>query len=186
MRVYVVTEDTVDTELLGALLPEDLAAEVQIVPAGRLSEALAMARSILASRRVPVVLLANSHTTWPELIQETEVDLESLLQIASGGVPCRVVLAVPELEAALFESRDILENILAIQIPPTTAVRAEANPRQALEELFLAQDRIKNMRQLLGAMTSAELNRLRDTQAVAGLNGFLHQVSSPSRQRASA
>jgi hypothetical protein len=68
----------------------------------------------------PVALVIDANTTEEGSIQEQAVTITSLLLPASPGVPYKVFMADPTLEAILFQVKTDLETRLAN--PPVTSV----------------------------------------------------------------
>jgi hypothetical protein len=178
MTAYVVTEGALDKDILKLLISQDLSGDVEIVDGGSLSGATSMARSLLVRRRVPVALVADAHSTSPELIEERELGLRGLLENISADTPSKVILVVPELEGIFFEAPSILERILGIEIPATTVVLAQASSEKALGELLQKQRKYQSLRDLLDALSPADLAQLRETKPIAELNRFLHRAQT--------
>src|SRR5262245_32089169 len=109
-RCFVVVEGPSDAILLGALLeaPEE-DRQVQVVVGRGWSGADSLARSLLAASRRDVALVVDADSVDPSLVaQRCEFLEQSLREIASDARRL-VVVIVPELEALLFQDRDLVE-----------------------------------------------------------------------------
>jgi hypothetical protein len=185
MKAYIVTEGEWDRSLLQHLLPPDVAEDVTIVTAGGGSGAVSMARSLLVRRQAPVALVVDADSISPALVRERALSLRELLRSVSVNTPAEVFLAVPEMGVVFFQSPGLLERILGVEIPDTLSILAEARPKEALGRLFADHKTLRSMPQMLGALTLLDLEELRKTKLIAGLNEFLRHALSEARTGAS-
>ncbi|MEW6349398.1 MAG: hypothetical protein AB1646_10075 [Thermodesulfobacteriota bacterium] len=132
MNSYIVVEGQTDRELLGRLLPKDLADRVTIVVANGKSAAVSLCRSILSQRQAPTVLVIDSDTTDEEEIRERYVILNDLLRPAAGTALWLVQLAVPEIEAILFSDINALETGTGVKLSETDLTAAKYRPKEVL------------------------------------------------------
>jgi predicted ATP-dependent endonuclease of OLD family len=109
MTVYIVTEGQSDADLLKRLMPKELLEGVTIVPAGGLSSVKSLASSLLVRRRKPVAIVIDADSAEPELIQERRQSIEEVIESVAGGVPVKVVVAVPALDSPLPQNAAIAE-----------------------------------------------------------------------------
>jgi hypothetical protein len=110
-QAYVVTEGKRDVELLKRVLPERIVRATEFVPGHGKDSARSLARSILASKRLPVALVVDADTDDEPTIRERESFLDYYLRQAAAGIPFRVFTAIPEIEAVFFEDRAFVEEI---------------------------------------------------------------------------
>lgn len=97
MNIYVVTETEANTQLIKRVLPQDLLDGVSFVAAGGPYAVVSMARSLVVRRRTPVAVVFDVHSRAPELARERRQEAEEALSYVAGGVPTRVIVAVPTL-----------------------------------------------------------------------------------------
>ncbi len=180
MIAYVVTEGQFDAALLRRLLPDEIASGVQIVPAGGLSAAKSLARSLLALRQRPVAIVMDSDSVVPATIMERRQSAEEAVQGIAGNVPIRVIMAVPELEAVLFRNPAGLERILGAPIPIGIGELAETRPRKALDEWLRLSKATRSKPDFLKDLRPDDLDALRKAPEVNELIDFLKSVRSRS------
>ena len=101
MKAYVFVEEASDAAVLRRLMPA-AHADVQLVSAQGMGSLASLARSVLATRRKPAAVIVDSYSVAPELIRDRRQNLEDLIWLVAGGVPTKVVMAVPELRGMFF------------------------------------------------------------------------------------
>lgn len=113
-NIHFVAEGKRDAHRLRAILkPHGIDAR-HIINGGGKGAAISGARTILALKHHPVVLVLDADTTNETEIREERERLQELLSSASGGSDCRAFLAVPTLDSIRPGSRE--ENALANEI----------------------------------------------------------------------
>lgn len=133
MRTHIVA----DSEFGGALIRRMLRdiPNVAITGAEELGSAISTVRSIWSHRLGPVAAVVESRSTYPATIDETEVAAGDM-----GGPffdPGAVlIMAVPEVAAALFESPEHLARTLGVDIDHDERIRAEYVPGPVLDSLI--------------------------------------------------
>jgi hypothetical protein len=178
VKAYIVSEGPFGAQFLHAILPHDLLRGVEFVPCKGTYDATTMASSLLAARRTPVALVVDSDTTDSESIQERRITLRDLLMTAAAGIPFAAILAVPEIEAVLFQDPALLRNLFGDGIPERTTWIARYEPRTALEELFQRSSLTKDRSRLLNALDAVPLDALRQAEPIRELSNFLQLVTA--------
>ena len=111
MIAYVVTEGQFNADVLRTLLRPELVQGVGFVRAGGVSAIRSMASSLVVVRQVPVAIVVDSDSMDPVVIRERHRDIEEFVASDSPGIPIKVIMAVPELEAIFFDDPRILDRI---------------------------------------------------------------------------
>ena len=143
MKCHVVVEGEQDARLIEQLVRPSYGPEqVRIVVAGGASAVTSIARTILATRREPVVVMVDADAVSKRGIGERRAGIEEALgQFGAPGL-FRVLLFVPEMEAVFFHDRRLVDELTGGR--PLTAeerVRAEYEPRKVLSRLLREQGR---------------------------------------------
>lgn len=136
MTFYIVTEGSADATLLKKVLSTVELPPIHITSAGGRSSALPFARSILARRQSPVVVVLDSDSLDPDRTKEQERMYGDLLRTASRKVPFRVCLADPSLERVLFDDSETLSEVLGVPITARKVQEAQFRPQEVLDELL--------------------------------------------------
>lgn len=135
MKTYVVVEQAADAATIAAAMPAQVRDQVQIVVGGDRSSATSLARSLLATRNRPVLLVLNSDTTNDAAVAEQNGMWRSLLADVALTAPHDLVLAVPELESVYFQDPQALAGALHVPIEAADVANAAQAPRKTLAEL---------------------------------------------------
>jgi hypothetical protein len=182
-RVYVVTESERDAEILKSLLPKEVVKNTIFVAASNSYSAHSSARSLLIAKRRPVALVMSTKTTDEMNIQEQADFLREWVGKASGRVPFKVLLAVPEMEAVLTETPSLLAGLTTKGFSQMELDLAKLQPKQFLLRV-LGEERVAKLTtkfiNKLDAKTLADirkhplLNHLQDflTSAIQPVNGL--------------
>jgi hypothetical protein len=176
MKAYVVTEGPLDVALLGRLLPEDLQQDVLLVQGGGLSSAKSLARSLLVSRRTPVVLVMDADSVVPEVIEERRQSAEEIIGGVAAHVPNKVVVAIPTLEAVFFRDPAILERLLGRPVSEDVRLVARYDPKGGLERLLGTTCTLQKREELLAALTPEDLAVLQQSEPIKELMDFLTEA----------
>lgn len=112
VKIYVVTEGKSDIELLKKVLPKNITRFVVFVVGEGSSSALSLASTIIAVRRQPVALILDADTQDESAIEEKSGLLCALLRKAASGVPFKVLIAKPEIEAIFFQDKSLIERVV--------------------------------------------------------------------------
>jgi hypothetical protein len=179
MTCAVVTEGRIAKALLDRLLAEEVArGEVSVSAASGVSAASSLARTIVANRYEPTVLVIDADSSDPGTVGERRSYYTYSLESISPGVPCRVVLAVPVLEAIFFQAEGLVEE--ALEIPPLAdAQRMEARyaPVTVLRTLSREAHPTSAVPGLLSRLRAAHIEALRATDIGRDILAAVAEVS---------
>jgi hypothetical protein len=142
MTLSVVVESKTAASLVRAILGKELAGKLQFFATdGRIAPAT-VGRNILVHEGGPVLLVLDSNTRSPRLVEERK----SLAFLATSGVAqpdfprlndwVKVFLFVPEIEVVFFEAPQSLEGILGQRISESTVQEGSLAPNATLEKLL--------------------------------------------------
>jgi hypothetical protein len=135
MKAYIVVEGESDEALIQAMLKaRKLGRQVQVMCSHGESSALALARTLLAVKHVPVALVLDAGGTSLQQVDEQRRYLESMLGLAGPREAWEVILLVPEVEAVFFQVPGLWESM---GLPPLSEVqkeRARYEPKSVLQE----------------------------------------------------
>jgi hypothetical protein len=167
MRAYVVTEGPTDVALLEGALPEDLREHVQVMSAGGRNSVSSMAASLLSYRGKPVAAVLDADAVSEDLNARRKAEVEAVMGLTGGGVPRVVLLAVPTIEALLFEA-GVVEDALDVELSPVQRELATYDPKRVLTELGAP-----NGPGLLQRLEPRHWARVRETGLLRRLISFL-------------
>ena len=112
MSVSVLTGSNFDGTLLGTLLAEEQArGAIDVGVVMGMTSSYSVARTILAVDRIPVALVIDANSPEPEAALERKRRAEAVIGDAAGGVPFRVIVAVPELAVLFLERPELLRRV---------------------------------------------------------------------------
>jgi hypothetical protein len=169
MNAYVITEGAFDKQLLQALLPQDVLKNTQIVAAGGISATKSLARSLVAERHAPIVIVMDADSTNPEIIQERRQGMEEVVKIVAGNTPVKVVMAVPQIESIFFQDPDLLARLFGYPLSQEIMGYADYQSNPALKSLLAGSNRTK----LFEAITDKDTEILRNTPVIQDVVRFL-------------
>lgn len=171
-KAYLITEGTTDAEILKKLLPEDVLKNTKIIAGSGRYSAQSLARSILAVKRLPVVLVLDADTADETSIGEQKDFLRESLAQASSGVPFEIFLAVPEMEVLFFERPAFIESVSQHSYSQTEWDMAKFSPRDFLRKSF--GDEFNNARvKLIDNLDQQTIETIRQHPLVKGISRFL-------------
>lgn len=174
MTYHIVTEGPGEVALIRELLKPEFDPEqqpIRIVSGGGWSGADSLARTILAVRNEPVVLIVDSDTNDPAQIQERRQFLEASLGQVGPRLLWRILLVVPEIEAILFQDKQTLEELVGKVVSDEQFLRGQYEPRKILKELTADPSRSKEF--LAKRLPQTDLSALRKLPLVRELKEFL-------------
>lgn len=184
MSVSVLTESNFDGMLLARLLADEQGrnvVEVRVVDG--LSSGFSFARTILAVQRTPVAVVIDADSPEPEVASERKRRAEEVLDDAAGGVPFRVVVAVPELEILFFGRPDLLGRVFG-KVDEHVLELAQLSPRRAIGKLSSSESYEIAWFRIFSAMDDADVKALRETDLIQDLLSFIGSVVEPSKHSA--
>ncbi len=182
---YVVTEGAVDTAILKRCLPKELLRDTYITAGWGWSSAMSLAGSILSVKARPVALVVDSDSEDESAIEERRAFTRSFLRRTSVRVPFEVFLAVPEIEAVLFQSHSLIRRLVGRDIPGGEFEMARLRPKKWLAAAGIRFP--KETAPLLDRLTEDDLAAIRSHELIRGLTEFLTRTiagngSPPARE----
>lgn len=132
-NIYVIVEGPREIRFLSRLLPNPMVEQVTFVNGRGSYGAESLARSVAATKSVPVVLLMDADTTDSTLIAQRRQDVNYLIRQTSSGSPFQLLLAVPTIETVLFADRALLEGLIDRQLTDLEWHLGQQQPRDLLE-----------------------------------------------------
>ena len=191
MNACVLTEENFDGMLLATLIAEEQSRcdlEIQIVGGksslGGRSSLYSVARTLLAVRRIPVVVVIDAHTPEEDAALERQREAEEVVGDVAAGVPYRVIVAVPELAILFFQRPELLRRIYGEAINEHVMELGELSPRRALQKLDPGKPYENIQFDLLRAMNPSDVLALRDSPLVRDLIDFITTVAGHSTRSA--
>src|SRR4051794_31070543 len=142
MIAYVVTERQFDADVLRRILPPELVHGVGFVSAGGVSAIRSMASSLVVVRQMPVAVVVDSGSTDPVVIRDRHQDIEEFVKSDSPGIPVKVIMAVPEMEALFFHDPRILHRLFDGKVTEEILAAARTEPRPTLNRLLAGSESI--------------------------------------------
>jgi hypothetical protein len=181
MIAYIVCEGDFDAQLLKTVLPVNLLTDVKIVDVkvvagGRVYALKSLAMSLIVSRRVPVLIVIDSDSAVPELVEHRRNDIEEIVGMVAGKIPFKVVPAVPEMENIFFQDTSLLSRLLGYVPPQDILDRALIQPKKALEELISQSDKLQDVSQIFDRLTDEDIELLRSSSVMQEIVNFLQSV----------
>ncbi|BAU13916.1 hypothetical protein LEP3755_44590 [Leptolyngbya sp. NIES-3755] len=170
-RAYLVTEQTSDAAILRSVLPESALESVQFVESKSDYDAESRAMSLLAEKRLPVVLVLNARTNDESTIQQRQADLGYLLRSYAGPVPFKLAIAVPELEVIFFQDRALIEDLLNRTFTDLEWQFAQRHPQELLETL--PEGKAAFVERMLRLLNEEQLQEIRQIPLIQGITEFL-------------
>jgi hypothetical protein len=176
MKAYVVVRGDNAAAILRAALARDLLAETEIVAEGPQSTLVSVARTLVVARRKPVALLVDTKTVDEPSIQEKRQTTEELMRWVAAGVPTKVILLVPQLEAVFFQAEGLLPRVFGGPLSGEVRILGRFSPGEALDRLFAQPGGPKNMEELLASLDEEGREALRATPPLRELIAFLQDA----------
>lgn len=182
MKVWIVVEGESYVNVLTALLPEDTKSACEFVVVGGRSNITSVARTLLGKHREPVAVMRDADSLDPATIREKYVTTNELLQWASGGIPYKVVLCIPCLEAMFFESPEIVK--MMDRLFPKAGLSSMImfycrQPKETLDYCFAQGGGPTNLTHLLRTLADDDMTRLRTTIPIREISEFIDSVLHP-------
>ncbi|NET33282.1 MAG: hypothetical protein F6K19_14885 [Cyanothece sp. SIO1E1] len=168
-HAYLVLEGPSDIHLLQCILPQGEVENVCFVDGKGKYGAESLARSLAATRDVPVALLIDADTSDETLIAQKRQDLTYLIRQISAGAPFRILLAVPTIETIFFADRKLLEQLLERQLTDLEWQLGQRQPRELLETVAGA----NFVEGTLARLSKEQIESLRQHPLVEELMAFL-------------
>ncbi len=169
----VVVEGETDKLIVERLLRGVIEPPVQVVSAQGRSSAISLARTVLASRPNPVALVLDADSSDHERIEELRADLASSLAAAGSTTPFHVCLAVPTIEAWLFEDADGIRRAFDGAWRREAEIEARFAPKDAIRKLFMGRNERPSPESVGHLLDDLDLTRIRTADSVQRLVQFL-------------
>jgi len=136
VSVNVATAGAPASRLVTRILRCSLHLDVRIRDSWNRSGAIGTASTLLSpSCEQPAAVVLDADTLEEGPLQEQRSTVEHLLTMAWSGVPFRLVLAVPQVEAVLFHDRAGLERAMGRRIADEDAFEARFRPKAVFRRL---------------------------------------------------
>ncbi len=178
MKTHVLVESNQSAIILIKLLRAELdAGVIEIRAAGPLSSLYSAARTLLAVRGEPVVLLLDAESADPDAIARRRRGAEEVVEAVAFSAPVCVLVAVPALEALLFLRPDpVARAFSAAGSDEHMLELGRMNPREALKRLDGAGHWWTASLNLVSALGDEDIAELRDVPPIHELLEFLKEV----------
>ena len=175
MKAYVVVEGPADVKLITCLLPQEIQRQVAVVSASGRSNLTSVARTILVTRRKPLVILRDADNIDQSSTEHLRSETEEFVRAVSVGIPFKVFLIVPEIEALLFTVPAALERLTGQQLSPGDLALAKFRPKQVIMKLGLSNT--SGIEQIVKGLTEQERNEIREVSPIKEMIDFLSEVT---------
>ncbi|MBE9051756.1 hypothetical protein IQ243_15255 [Nostocales cyanobacterium LEGE 11386] len=133
---YIIAEGERDIEILQKLLPKNLIQDIQFIAGGGSYRARSLATSLLATRKIPVVLVIDADTDNESQIFEKHDLINYVLTQASSGIPFKLFLAIPQLEIVFLQDKTLIEKIAQRKFNDLEWQFAQSKPKDFLETVL--------------------------------------------------
>lgn len=184
-NVMIVVEGKTDELILKAILPADVSKNAQfVVGSGRYS-AQSLARTILAYERQPVALVLDADTTDESSVKEQLAYVRKALGEVAFDLPYEAFLAVPTIEAVIFESKSLLEKLVQRSVSQEEWDYAKTMPRKVLGKIGTGDYRLR-LSKMLRHLDEATIKELQQHPLINQLCTFLCSASAATEQDAIA
>jgi hypothetical protein len=178
MKTHVLVESNRSALLLAKLLRAEQEAGLIGIRADRPSSSLySGARTLLAVRGEPVVLVVDADSTDPEVVARRQVTVEEVVGEVTSSASLRVLVAVPALEALLFLRPDPV--IRAFGEAASDEHMLELGrliPREALKRLDPGGHEATASLNLVNALDDEDIAELRSRPPIRELLEFLREL----------
>ncbi len=173
MSVSVLAGSNFDGMLLATLLRgEQERNEVEVRVVSGLTSGYSVARTFLAVQRVPVAVVIDADSPEPEVALERRRRAEEVLGDVAGGVPYRVIVAMPELEVLFFERPGLLRRVFG-EVDGHVMDLARLSPSRAIARLAPGEPPELARFRLLRAMDAEDIQALREIEPIRDLLCFI-------------
>ncbi len=173
-KAYVITNGQSALGILNRLLPDNIVNETEFAFGAFRSSACSLARSVLAVKQRPVVLVVDTDTTDESAIQEQSLLLEELLDYVSPGIRFDVLLAVPKTEMLFLQDQTFVERLANRKFSDTEWEAGRLNPKEFLSDVLGGEDQIAE--KILGNLDEQTIHSMQKHPLVNNLHKFLSSV----------
>jgi hypothetical protein len=176
MTAHILTDSDFIAALLKRLLSAEERADIGIRAIDELSSMYSLARTWLASDREPVAVVIDADTPSPQGVARWRQSVEEVIGDAAGGVPYKVIIAVPEIEALFFERPEVLRRRFDGAVTDHLLELAQFSARGALRKLAADGDHEKLRWHILKTLTAEDVAALRQSDLIQEVLGFIGLV----------
>ncbi len=176
MKVYIVCEETLDSQLLKRVLPTELLNTVGVVAAGSLSSVKSMARSLVVRRRVPIAIVVDAETVNPDQVEERYREIKEIVEGVAANTPIEVILAVPTLESVFFQDSSLMPRLFGHVPSQAVLSMAVYEPEKVLTELIAESKQYQTQAELIEQLTPEDIEILRKMPVMRKMLQFLWSV----------
>ena len=127
MNKILVCEGRHDAAVLRTIFAANDLNEVRIVEGGGKSSAISLGTSFALNGGTRVAIVVDADTTDPDRLQEQKSIFEDLLSRSLGSGSCRLFLAVPTLEGAIFPTANDFASTFGLEITKKQKARYAEN-----------------------------------------------------------
>ncbi|MCP4112381.1 MAG: hypothetical protein GY749_43800 [Desulfobacteraceae bacterium] len=131
MKAFIVTEEKT-AEALRLVLPPAVTNNVKFIIGEGKYSAHSLARSVMVTDPHPLVLVLDSDTTTPSMIEEEKNFIHTSIKQLALGVKFNVIFAVPEIEALFFQDKNFIEGLIGKELTDTDWELAKNIPKKIL------------------------------------------------------
>jgi hypothetical protein len=179
-QVYIFVQDSMDEEFLRRILPADVLADAKIITAG-IGGIPSYARTILITRKKPVVVVMDSYSVVPAAIAEQHGETEELIRFANASIPVKVIMAVPEMEAWFFAAPQVIARELGTVVSDDFIFLGKRDPKGVLELLAQKNQKQWDTHRVISLLDDEDVNKIRAIPAVNELISFLRNVQKDNQ-----
>jgi hypothetical protein len=179
----ILTESTFAGFLISRILSDEEKSDIEIRAVGGLSSIYSVARTFLASRRTPVVLVLDADSPEPAVASQRRQMAEEVVGDVASGVPYKVIVAVPEMEILLFRRPELLRRLFGEALTDHVVELAQYSTRGALQKLAPGELYDALRRRILRAMTADDFRDLHQSDLIQELIGFLQSIRERSESK---
>lgn len=173
MSTIVLVEGNFDRMFLAKLIAEEQAHyDVEIRVVGGISAFFSYARTLLAVSRIPVAVLMDADSSEPDAIEQRRSEAEEVIGDAANGVPFRVLVAVPTLEALFFSRPELLRRVFGEAVTDHLLELGQLSPKRTLARLG-SKSFIAIGTDLLRQLSADDILALRQTDLIQDLLQFI-------------
>lgn len=141
MKAFIVTEGPMYIVILKQVLEREIQQySAGMFSAGSKSAVESLARTILAVRGEPVVVVVDSDSTKPNEVKEQRRLLENTIGEVGPEGMWKVCLAIPVIEEWFFEDPEAIKQLFQQELSHQEMEEARSRPKEIIEKLFRQQN----------------------------------------------
>jgi hypothetical protein len=148
---------------------------VQIMEGGGKSSAISLGTSYALNSGTRVAIVVDADTTDPERLDEQQLIFADLVRRSPGSGSCKLFLAVPTLEGALFPTAQAFASTFGLEFTPRQKERYRQNWNLAVRSFFTPPAAEKMTVSRTKNISAAALGDLFDKPLLRDLRQYLEQ-----------